>query len=113
MKNVNANEKFEKARDKNIRIYLHWIANGAREADDELNSSNREFINAYKEKYPEAMGYKMYSGFVELSENICNFGVDFIFRKNEDIMEELRNESDNLKIISIFEKYNAPAIVWS
>ena len=104
---------FEKIKLKFDTTYLKWYLSGAHEADDELNSANREFINAFKEEHPDALGYKMYNGFIELSENICNFGVDFIFRKNEEMMKEIKNENDIIKKLDIFEKYKAIAVVWS
>ncbi|EGC04474.1 hypothetical protein [Ruminococcus albus] len=104
---------FEEIKLKADQIYLRWLLNGAHEADDELNSANRELISVFKEKYPDALGYKMYNGFIELSENTGNFGVDFIFRKNEEMMKEVEKENDIIKKLDIFEKHKAIAVIWS
>ena len=55
----------------------------------------------------------MYNGFIELSENTGNFGVDFIFRKNEEMMKEIEKENDIIKKLDIFEKHKAIAVIWS
>lgn len=114
MKNVNANEKFEKARDENNRIYLHWLHHGKCEGDAVLNNSNRALIQAYKLKHPSAKGYKMCEGIVDIDESVNNFGVDFIFKGDKELIKALENgKIDESKKVDILCEHQALAIVWS
>jgi hypothetical protein len=98
---------------KNNAIYAKWVINGRREADDELNDSNRELIRAYQKEYPNAKGYKCNKGIVELSDNIYNFGIDILFVGTEEIIKKLNAETAEYKKLDILDDYNGIYLAWT
>lgn len=94
-------------------IYVNWMRCGMREADDALNESNRRLIKAYQKEHPNAKGYKLWKGIIDIPEQVYNFGIDLIFDGTPEIINEINNESDEFKRLKIFEKYGAVGIVWS
>lgn len=99
--------------DKNNAIYAKWVINGRHEADDELNSSNRELIRAYQKEYLNAKGYKCNEGITELSDDMYNFGIDILFIGTEEIIQKLNAEAEEYKKLDILDDYNGIYLVWS
>lgn len=99
--------------DKNNAIYAKWVINGRHEADNELNSSNRELIRAYQKEYLNAKGYKCNEGITELSDDMYNFGIDILFIGTEEIIQKLNAEAEEYKKLDILDDYNGIYLVWS
>ena len=72
---------------RNNIAYAEWRAYGQHEADDILNDSNRELIRAYQQEYPNA--------------------------NTEQAIAEINAEPDELKKMSIAERYNGIYLVWT
>ena len=89
-----------------------WLMRGSPEADNDLYESNIKLIKAYKEKYPNAKGYKWWNGIVDIPETIHNFEMDFVFDPTEDIIKELA-QTDELEKDKILLKANGICLVWS
>lgn len=98
----------------NKMIYYKWIIKGRPEADDNLNDSNRNLINAYKKNYPNAKGYMLYKGVVEIPNVVYNFDLDYIFNGDDtELIQELEKEKEEYKKLNILDKNNAICLVWS
>lgn len=97
----------------NIGAYVNWNKNGRHEADNELNDSNRELIRAYQKEYPNAKGYKLNDGIVDLDGELYNFCCDYIFDGSKKIVDALNKESEEYKKFDILEKFDAICLVWS
>lgn len=86
-----------KAITENNIAYPQWYPRrreAYREAYDALNDSNRELIKAYMTVFPDAKGYKYYSGVVDLHDlngKFCNFCIDLIFDGSENVLRKLDN----------------------
>lgn len=117
---------YTEARENNKTAWAaHW-RNGRPEADDRLNDSNREFIKAYAEEFPEAiclkLGYEL-KFFRPADDPLYNFCCNYIFDGAAENTEEIKRlaadfyksgKIDDLNaLITELEKANVYDLVWS
>lgn len=101
----------EEAKKKNYEAYHKWRMYGRPEAFTEMNDSNRDLIRAYIEENPNAVGYKLFEGIVELKNNpLYNFCCDYIF--DGSLAEKVKNTKP-INIGDVLNEKNSFCIVWS
>lgn len=101
----------EAAKKKNDEIFYKWLVHGRPEAFSELNDSNRELILAYLEENPNAVGYRLFEGIVELKNNpLYNFCCDYIFDRS--LTEKVKSIKP-MNIDEVLNEKNSLCIVWS
>ena len=100
--------------DNNLSAFRSWSALSFQEADDNLNNSNRELIAAYLEAYPNAKGYKSWSGIVDPPTcELYNFCMDIIFDGNAETVAAIESEPDALKCLELAEAAHGQYLIWS
>lgn len=120
----------KEAKAANVKIFREWRAWGVPEAYSKLNDSNRDVINAFIDKYPNAMCIKF--GKENVSEYLFtasedkhhyNFCCDVIFNPTEEIMGGIKDVVENLcseftvrelkRLYSLLSKTDNEYLVWS
>ena len=101
----------EEAKRKNDEIFYKWLVYGRPEAFAELNDSNRDLIRAYLEENPNAVGYRLFEGIVELKNNpLHNFFCDYIFSRS---LTEKVTSTKPIDIDDVLNEKNSLCIIWS
>lgn len=101
----------EEAKRKNDEVFYKWLLYGRPEAFSELNDSNRDLIRAYIEENPNAVGYKLFEGIVELKNNpLYNFCCDYIF---DGSLAEKVTSTKAIDIDDMVNEKSSLCIVWS
>ena len=101
----------EEAKRKNDEIFYKWLVYGRPEAFSELNDSNRDLIRAYLEENPDAVGYRLFEGIVELKSNpLHNFFCDYIFSRS---LTEKVTSTKPIDIDDVLNEKNSLCIIWS
>lgn len=97
----------------NDAAYIDWRNWGMPEAFDRLNDSNRELIAAYKAENPNAKGYKVHTGIVDLDGKIYNFHCDVIFDGSPEAIAAINAAQEETDRIDIAENANGICLVWT
>ncbi len=99
---------------KNHAFVISWYAGGNREADNDLNNSNRDLIAAYLEAFPNAKAYKSWHGIVDPAKTeLYNFCFDIIFDGNAETVAAIESEPDALKCLELAEAAHGQYLIWS
>ena len=102
---------FEEAKKKNDEAYLKWLMLGRPEAFSELNDSNRDLILSYLEENPNAVGYRLFEGIVELKNKaLYNFCCDYLFDRS--LAEKVKTIKP-INIGEVLNEKNSLCIIWS
>lgn len=77
--------------------FVQWRERNGEKAENALNAlndSNRELIKAYITVFPDAKGYKYYSGVVDLHDlngKFYNFCIDIIFDGSAEVLRRIES----------------------
>lgn len=117
---------YTEAKESNKAAYIAHIYAGSPEADDRLNDSNRTFIKAYAEEFPEAVCLKLNPElrfFKPAEDPLYNFCCNYIFDGSAENAEEIKRlaadfwksgKIDDLnKLDDELEKANVYYFIWS
>lgn len=104
----------DEARKQAASMFCHWRMIGEPEACDFLNDSNRDLIRAYQNEYPNAKGYKVWEGIVDIpTDNIFNFSIDVVFDGSPEAIAAIKKEKDEDARINAAHAANGEYLIWS
>lgn len=97
----------------NDAVYIDWRNWGMPEVFDRLNDSNRDLIAAYKAENPNAKGYKVHTGIVDLDGKIYNFHCNLVFDGSPEAIAAINAAHGEIERMEIAEKAHGIYLAWS